>query len=47
MTYGYGQPAVTLRRAGWSPEADQTYRVRLNFTNGDDVQYEVTPVTCP
>ncbi len=45
MQGGYGQPAITLERQGWTPAVGQTYRVSVSGPN--PVTYEVTPVTCP
>lgn len=47
MQGGYGQPAITLERSGWTPAVGQTYRVVVTGNSMAPIEYEVTPVSCP
>lgn len=47
MQGGYGQPAVTLDRQGWTPAVGETYRVHVERSGAAPIDYEVSPVDCP
>lgn len=47
MQGGYGQPAITLGRVGWTPAVGETYQVHVTGTNMPAIDYDVTPVNCP
>ena len=47
MQGGYGQPAITLERQGWSPAVGETYKVTVTGTSMAPISYDVSPVNCP
>ena len=47
MQGGYGQPAITLERQGWSPAVGETYRVTVSGPTTPAITYDVSPVNCP
>lgn len=46
MQGGYGQPAAAIRRMGWAPEQNQSYRVDVTLTDGT-ISYVMRVVGCP
>jgi hypothetical protein len=43
---GYGQDAVSWKPMGWTPAANETYKVTIAGLAGGDVRYAVKPVVC-
>ena len=47
LSQGYGQDAMSWAPMGWTPAANETYKVTIAGLTGGNVSYAVHPINCP